>query len=250
MSLVIFRDRYAEQLLANVPQNAHKYLFDAPWARAEASDDAFLPTKLTLKGDVALALPDGEGLEDLENSVRVYKMLPDLTPVQARDPRLWTRLCHEEFWEYMRLRWDAGRHARDSGRQTRYIQSHYFIAQSQSRALLRNGIARLWWYAHLTHDDSRENPFELTEMLLSTLDITQQVLERSLGRSHNILFGFLEFLLQCREDGLSLKREQIREIAKRLNMTGGVTLLDTLTAKEISALLREDFQRFSAAVLS
>ena len=162
--------------------------------------------------------------------------------MQARDPRLWTRLCHEEFWEYMRLRWDASKHASDTARQARYIQSHYFIAQAQSRALLRNGIARLWWYAHLTHDLSRENPFELTEVLLSTLDITQQVLERSLGRSRGILFGFLEFLFQIREEGIALKREQIREMAKRLNMTGGVTLLDTLTAKEISALLREDLQ--------
>ncbi len=241
MNLIIFRDRYAEQLLVSTPRNAHKYMLDAPWARAEAPGDAFLPTKLVIKGDVVLALPDNEGLKDIENSIRIYKMLPDLTPVQARDPRLWTRLCHEEFWGYMRLRWDAGKHANDLGRQVRYIQSHYFIAQSQSRALLRNGIARLWWYAHLTHDESRENPFELTETLLSTLDITQQVLERSLGRSRNILFGFLEFLFQCRENGISLKREQIREIAKKLNMTGGVTLLDTLTAMEISLLLREGF---------
>ena len=242
MSLVIFRDLYTERLLAEVPQNAPKYLLDSPWARSEAPSDSFLPTKLTLKGNVALSLPDGDGLKDLENSLRIYRMLPDLAPVQARDPRLWTRLCHEEFWEYMRLRWDASKHASDTARQARYIQSHYFIAQAQSRALLRNGIARLWWYAHLTHDLSREKPFELTEVLLSTLDITQQVLERSLGRSRGILFGFLEFLFQIREEGIALKREQIREMAKRLNMTGGVTLLDTLTAKEISALLREDLQ--------
>lgn len=245
MSLVIFKDRYVEQLLAEVPQNSQKYLLPSSWAQAEAPADTLLPTKLSLKGTTSLAFPDNSELKDFENSLRIYRMLPDLTPVQARDPRLWARLCHEEFWEYMQLRWDASKHATDSNRQARYIQSHYFIPQAQSRALLRNGIARLWWYAHLTRDESRDNEFELTEILLSTLDITQQLLERSLGRSRHILFGFLGFLFEAREEGLSLKRELVRELAKRLNMTGGVTLLDTLEACEISALLRAEYSKIA-----
>lgn len=59
----------------------------------------------------------------------------------------------------------------------RFIEARYFVAQNEGRALLRNGIARLWWVAHLSHDATRNNPYELTAALLYTLDITQQILE-------------------------------------------------------------------------
>lgn len=240
MSLYIFKNIYVESLLTEVPRNVSKYGFDASWAQAEAPENSSLATKLMPPNDAPLALPVGTVLKDYENSIKVYRMFPDLTPVQARDPRLWARLCHEEFWEYMRLRWDAREYEGHADKQVRYIKAHYFVSQAQSRALLRNGIARLWWYAHLTRDESRENPYELTEMLLSTLDITQQVLERSLGRSKDILFGFLSFLVEWRDDQGAMKRGDIRELAKRLNMTGGVTLLDALSAVEISSLMRDE----------
>ena len=38
------------------------------------------------------------------------------------------------------------------------------------RSLFINGIARLWWFAHFTIDESMENPYELTEMLFNKFD--------------------------------------------------------------------------------
>ena len=99
----------------------------------------------------------------------------------------------------MRKRWPIER-STDSDKAQRFIITRYFIAQSQSRALLRHGIARLWWYASITHDPERKNPYELTGVLLSQLDITQQILERNLGRARQVLIGFLEFLLRHRRE--------------------------------------------------
>jgi hypothetical protein len=149
----------------------------------------------------------------------------------------------------MRSRWHVERAGKDRGKAERFVLNRYFIAQNQSRALLRNGLARLWWYGHITHDPERENPYELTRVLLSTLDITQQIMERNFGRIESVRTGFLEFLLRNKMKLLGpgdKKRRYIRQLAIYLNLLGGVTLLDALTRTEVGTLLEEDFARLEA----
>jgi len=209
-----------------------------------------LETKFELKASLDLDEPEDRNLKDLENAIRVHKALRHLTPLQARDPRLWTRFTHVVFWSYMRKRWPVERFADDPEKAARFIESRYFVAQSQSRALLRNGIARLWWTAHLSHDSTRSNPYELTAVLLSTLDITQQILERNMGRAPIVLAGFLEFLMLNRKVLLAGKdenRDRIRRLAKFLNVYGGVSILDCLSQAEISKLLNAELKRILSA---
>lgn len=141
------------------------------------------------------------------------------------------------------------RYSNDPGKVERFVVSRYFVAQNQSRALLRNGIARLWWYAKITHDPDRKNPYELTGVLLDQLDITQQILERNLGRAQRVTTGFLEFLLRHKKELLGsgdAKRGQIRHLAKHLNLCGGTTLLDCLDRTDIIAVLEEEYGRITA----
>jgi hypothetical protein len=193
--------------------------------------------------------PDGDDLKDVENSIRLHKALNMLTPLQARDPRLWTRLVHVEFWPYMRKRWNIERFQKTPSKIPNFITSRYFVAQNQSRALLRNGIARLWWYGKVTFDPDRSNPYELTPVLLNQLDITQQILERNLGRAPSVLNGFLEFLYRHTDQLLGSgdkKRTHIRHLAKHLNLYGGSTLLDCLSRTDIIAILEEEHGRILA----
>src|SRR5262249_35492451 len=149
-----------------------------------------------------LAPPEGEDLRDLDNAIRLHKAFPDLTPVQAQDPRLWVRLTHVELWGYMRARWPVERYLSDRGRAERVVLERYFVPQRQGRALLRNGAARLWWTAKVTFDPKRKNPYELTGVLLSKLDIAQQLLERNLGRIPALNHAFLDYLLRHKQDCL------------------------------------------------
>ena len=194
-------------------------------------------------------MPDGSHGVWLTRRNAIHKLLSQLTPLQARDPRLWTRLAHVDCWQYMRKRWPLERFGTNAEKGSRFITSRYFIAQDDSRALLRNGMARLWWTAHMSHDPSRNNPYELTSVLLYTLDITQQILERNMGRSPVILTGFLEFLLQNKTQlltGGDRNRDRIRKLAKGLNLYGGVCLLDSLSQMDILKILGTEFQRILA----
>lgn len=192
-----------------------------------------------------LADPESDDLMDTENSIRLHKALPDLTPAQARDPRLWTRLTHVEFWAYMRRRWPIERHLANRKKTERYVEERHFVARSEGRALLRNGMARLWWYAHLTHDAGRDNPYELTAVLLKNLDITQQILERSMGRCRAVLVAFLEFLMQNPGllEGGDANRTKIRVLAKSLNLYGGVAVLDCLDPATLKNHLAAELER-------
>ena len=251
MALDLFRDNYVIHLRANVGANLVRYAERRPWAdKPSSAGPSRQPCALEPAVPLSLALPAGGDLKDLENAKLVHRAFPHLTPLQARDPRLWTRLTHIECWSYMRKRWNVERDDRDDAWKQRYVLEHYFVRQSQSRALLRNGIARLWWYAHLTHDAGRADPYELTAVLLSYLDIAQQVLERNMGRAKQVRVAFLDFI-QLNPDRLGTSAERrrncIRRLAKALNLRGGVTLLDSLDEDDVTALLDAEL-RFGQAV--
>jgi hypothetical protein len=245
--LSVFRNAFVNSLRTNVRTNLDKYLRDDKWVTALGSPSVRdLPTRIETKTALILDVPDDDNLKDLENAIRLHKFLNQLTPLQARDPRLWTRLTHVDCWQYMRKRWPLERFGADADKGTRFIATRYFISQSDSRALMRNGISRLWWTAHMSYDPQRTNPYELTTVLLHTLDITQQLMERNMGRSPVIVTGFLEFLMQNKEKVLvagDQGRERVRKLAKFLNMYGGVCLLDCLTQTDIITLLGGELGR-------
>jgi len=241
MALDLFRHHHVRHLRTQVPANLARYTEKRPWAnKSSGGGNIRLFSGLEPEVPLELLLPDGGDLKDLENTKIVHRAFPQLTPLQARDPRLWTRLTHIECWAYMRKRWDVEKKDRDEAWKCRFILARYFVPQAQSRALLRNGMARLWWYGHLTFDSSRSDPYELTAVLLSYLDIAQQVLERNMGRAPQVRTGFLDFIRENQTrlgSSAGQRRRRIRDLAKVLNLRGGVTLLDSLNLDEIQSIL-------------
>jgi len=246
-TLTIFKTSLVNALHGSLDANLDRYLRNDVWiADVSTRSTRDMPTSVEVSEPLFLDAPEDGNHRDIENAIRLHRALHHLTPLQARDPRLWTRLSHVEFWNYMRLRWPVERHMSNRDRAKRFVDSRYFVAQSQSRALLRHGIARLWWTGQLSHDPDRDNPYELTTVLLSTLDITQQIVERGMGRAPNIIKGFLEFLLQNRATlltGGNVNRVRIRRLAKHLNMYGGVSVLDLLSQGEVMDLLNTELAR-------
>ena len=250
--LSIFKESFVHGLRSSIIRNVARYEKNSSWTHEiGAQSSREMRTSVEPRAELSLIKPAEGNLQDIENAIRVHTALRHLTLLQARDPRLWARLVHVEFWDYMRSRWPVEKHrAKGEDRAGMFVESRYFVPQSQSRALLRNGIARLWWTAHMSFDPERDNPYELTAVLLSTLDITQQILERGMGRAPTIIQGFLEFLLANREvllTGGDKNRARIRKLAKFLNMYGGVCILDCLSKGDITKLLEIEFSRIVAA---
>jgi hypothetical protein len=246
-SLVIFKSTLVNVLRSSVDANLSKYERNDAWVAEQSAESAReMATGVEVAGQLSLVTPDDGDLKDTVNAIELHKALRHLTPLQARDPRLWTRMTHVDFWQYMRKRWPVEKYLPNRDKAVRFIESRYFVPQSQSRALLRNGIARLWWTAQLSHDPDRDSPYELTEVLFSTLDVTQQIVERGMGRASSVIRGFLEFLLRNSDTlltGGDKNRWRIRSLAKHLNMHGGVCILDLLTQSEVMDILGKELAR-------
>ena len=137
-----FNRQFKNRLLESVPDNLDRYTEEESWVEEWAGDSAWeFPTPCELAAPLELRLPDDQDFFDLENAIRIHKALPNLTPVQAQDSRLWTHLTHVELWEYMQVRWPGDKYP-EAEPKCKWIRSHYFAAvKPHSRALVRNGGA-------------------------------------------------------------------------------------------------------------
>jgi len=117
------------------------------------------------------------------------------------------------------------------------VRQRYFYSSSKSP--VRNGIARLWWYGHLSCDQTRNDPYELTAVLVRRHDVAHNLLERSLGRSRRVTKAILEVILDRERAGNEVDRDQYRGMLKHLNRMGGVTILDALAQGDIADIVRQ-----------
>jgi hypothetical protein len=228
-----------DRLRSNVEANQANYAKEKPWLDSYFGDSNwFVDSDIVAADSIELQSPTSRTETfDLENTRTVYSALKHLTPVQASDPRLWAYFTHVSHWDYMRKRWPAEQYL-GKVRFREIIQERYFFMPDRSRALLRNGMARLWWYGYCSYDAKREDPFELTGALLKKLDVTQNLLENAFGRNNQIIQAVLSVLLEREKEGRSFYvREQVRELARYIVQVGGVTIIDALPAEDIRGLV-------------
>lgn len=248
--LKVLTDQGLDLLRTEIPSHLKHYKRANPWLAQQLKRVRPFETTGQIEFAKPLVLVPSEGKKhfDIENSIRMHQALPSLSRLDARNPRLWAHVCHSVLWSYMRTRWPVEKEWADKAKAQRYVLTHYFVPNSSSRHLLRNGAARLWWYAHLTHDPSRKkDPYVLTRTLLSRLDITQQILERAMGRCDLIRHRFLDFINSnqdiCLHQG-NRSRDLVRHLARSLNFHGGVCLLDSMTRRDLDQFFKSGATSF------
>lgn len=173
---------------------------------------------------------------DAENAIRLYSAMKCLSDTQATDERLWSGLCHGDFWEYMHTRWKESKFNRDPA--SSLLWRYFFNMKGGiRRALFRNTLSRLWWIGRLTYDESRKDPFELTRYWEEDFSTKSLILFSSnyMGNAE-ITRGLISALIDLEHDGFSLgtrKRDIYYQASQYLNIYGGTHILDYYTADEI-----------------
>ncbi|HEF5063566.1 TPA: hypothetical protein SAQ65_002556 [Bacillus cereus] len=223
-----------EEIKSNLQDLAPKFLDKQAWIEKYFADKKwyielpiqYIPANLINEKDVKL---------DIENSKRIYESLKHIPVNLAENDRFWSYLNLCEYWDYMNVRWE------DSN-----IKSQQHIATLAPKYLITmykggpgtNGLARLWWFAHLTHDEKRDNPYELTEYLLSKQDYTYIFLNRTFSRNKKILHTVLSELIS---HSPNMSGDEMREFAKYISLRGSVAVLDVLGEEDIKQMVREYF---------
>ncbi len=239
MKLQFFSGKFVARLRESVGANLDKYGADTGWLETIATGQTYIhESSLVIDPPPALQTSAENNSEhDAENAKRVFSWLRNLTPALAMEERLWAHLTHCVFPEYMKVRWPVESESA--------VHRRYLFEGRSFAALSRNGIARLWWAGHLTIDEKRANPFQLTEVLFLRQDIQVALLERSIGKCRSIRTSVLEFL---RDNTYWMSEEsfgkRIQVLARELNLLGGVAILDALPVSEVQGFLNRIGESF------
>lgn len=165
---------------------------------------------------------------DYQNAVNLYTAMINLTESQASDRRLWSGFAIEpDVYEYLKYRW------KDTEKTIRYRVVYHAKGK---RGLMYHGLARLWWFAHITYDEKRDNPFELTKFAFDHPHILEKMIYRNFSNSDNIRIGIIEGIKQYIEDDGVYAVKKIDALYVYISTLGSVSLIDSYSKKEIKTL--------------
>lgn len=207
-----------------------KYLVDLP---QHIEFDAPLRIGTTHKETVAL---------DGENASSLFEAVGDIDRANASDPRLWTYLSVVALRDYMVVRWPIS----DPESFRSRVEDHWLMTTSSPRKMMRNGAARLWWTAALTHDPflekrlSSENgdPFAYTKWVLANENRRQSIFERRIGRSPKLRWAVIEAMEEIQSEGNRESSKSSKSMMKKVFLHSGYQRLEALPQEELNTVIK------------
>lgn len=238
MNIGCFIEGAYDKLFDNMESNRDKYMLKTPWLKDFFGDSEFVDETNIEFPSISLVNTGNKTKDDFQNTMTIYDALGKiLSPRQACNKYMWSYLAHETFYEYASQRWPVEKRAA--------IKTRYFCGESRT-ALSLNAISRLWWYGHLTYDESNpSNPYHLTELLTSNTDLCQNLIQHSYSMNKNVALGFLDAVEQFINDGNNFTEDIEGETIKFVNRYGGVVVIDILLRSEVKDLVFDYMKKMS-----
>lgn len=224
-----------------------------------AGNKEYFLNKLKREGDIVdsysvenfpsqLVEPDPDNYHDIENVALIHNALKGLPAYLMADEGFWCGLNFTLMWDYILKRRDVTNITPD---QHDYIyQSFYtnFPGKGLKRSLFINCVSRLFWAGHLTYDDENStNRYSLTKQL----DITGKFFaghivpfgSSNISDRKDTCLGVLDATLRVREEGIKVDRDKLIRAIKYLNAMGGLSVIDTLSRKEIAEIVYSGYYK-------
>jgi hypothetical protein len=219
-----------DTIRSNLPYWVDKFkLASSAWLESEFDNALFLNTKYGDITNFTLDMSKSDPFDtEATNVQRAYGNLKFLSESQASDERLWAGLCFGPFWNYVKYRWKIDKKCTADN-----IEQHYMFGFGARRSLTRNALSRLWWIGRLTYDESRTDPWELTKFVCENSDYIMHICERNTSNNPVIIRAFVDAVLEARQKGLLINTNTVGDLAKYLNLLGGIYILDCLPAQKI-----------------
>ncbi len=232
------REKAAAELRSDILSNLHKYRTDG-FNHLLVDDTLSFETTIEFDENIVSELysPSGKVLYEVENSLIVFKMFPDLTPYVAADERFWTMLSHTVLLPHARVRWPI---PSNDEKAIKHIAAHWF-ARNQRQLERDNVGSRLWWMAKLC---SRVDDLPLEKTLavfLRKADVRANLVERPTTALSIPVFRTVIAALAKSFDGKGklFERGPFRRLMVKLNGLGGYTLLDALEPRVLETTIEK-----------
>lgn len=174
---------------------------------------------------------------DFKSAVAIYEAYKMLTPLQAIEEQLWESLALTDLFPYMQQRWNLRR----TDELQSVVKNHFFV---KSHGVIRQGIGGLWWLVHLSVDEKRSNPYELTEILFRNYTFRFVRFGVSLVIQHKeAAIGILQFLKDHENESYSLENVS-NGLTSYFNKLGAVKQLTYLDRTFFYDEMNKHFEEF------
>jgi len=219
-----FKESYAKRLKDEVKAGV---------SLSKYTEESFEYDESMVKFVANVYQPDGlldalmQSSSDFEAAKALFEAYKGISPLLASTEQFWVYLCHVDLFPYVQKRWSADLD------KSEFIEDHWFFGK---HGYLRNGLASLWWSIYCSYDETRENPYELSEVLFRNYSFRVMWLKIML-RTKEGLLGMLEFLLENPEIMDTAFENRSRFIAKYVNIIGGSKQLSYLDRSYLKAEL-------------
>ena len=179
----------------------------------------------------------GDRKHDKQNAETLWNALPDLTPSQATDERIWATLALGDFKDYVLKRWSKSSKVSDTSLSKIFVRN--------TRALIRDhSISRLWWRAHfarLVQQNGIQDPMQL---FFEFEDIPGEIAGRPLLSDTRVLGAYvktiaagLESLQNDSEVTDVTAKKYIQGVGKHLNFLAGRFQLGAVSDTRLQELM-------------
>ena len=184
----------------------------------------------------SLDYPTGIGQEknkDTLNSINILKILPNLTPADATDERLWVTLIFTKYQKYAELRWP---HEDKKSDKVNHYRNHWFANTIRGR-MRDNAISRLWWMGYISTQIGDWPVEDVASILFANSEYRSSILERnSSSNAVSVILAILKISKRAYDSGKPFKRDPFRSFMKKVNMIGGRAWLAGLTVAQLESL--------------
>lgn len=209
-----------------------------------SNDDAYLLDRDAIELDSPLSATNTDG----DNAIALYDEMVTIGRVNATIPGLWTYLAFNTCRQYMLKRWNP----EESKNWKQRVEDRWLLPVEPKRGkLVRHGIARLWWAAELTRDDSckhvlsreKQDPYAYTRWIFEVEDRWLQLFDRSVGQNSEVLWAVLDSM---QKDRSTPQSDLIKAVGRDLLLAMSTRRLDVLSPDELSKAvdaIREEASR-------
>jgi hypothetical protein len=190
--------------------------------------------------DEALKKLEPSNQAEVPNCMGVLAAMPDLTPYDARDERLWVYLTHTTLLDYARQRWPI---PDDDADAEKHIRKHFF-ANDRRQMERDNAASRLWWMGHLCQRVEGLSLEEALKAFLFKSDVRANIIERPTISQATNVFAVIVKRLWASFNGKQelFDRTKFRDLMMEINSVGGFKLLDCLSEHDIGVVVDDAVQ--------
>lgn len=183
---------------------------------------------------------------DLINCKKVYESLKHLSLSQASQENLWVGLMNSEFLDYGLYRLNQTIERAKDTNNINNLFSALTFKQGKRRGQVVQNLSRLWWMGRYTYDETKTDPYELTDYFAKESFSSRLLLlsSRHLMTKDHVRLGYLDGLKEYETKyELPNKRVFTETPLKALYIQSGYRVLDILDRSEITDITYESLKK-------